>query len=120
MTTSDSLTLDLPAESDFFNKRRRHSTSREHNLRFGSEASTLTEILDIGNAPHVIDLLSVDVEGAELSVLSGIDFSKYRFKYILIETRASTKIIDFMTANSYHYIKHLSNHDLLFSYRIHD
>jgi FkbM family methyltransferase len=52
------------------------------------ETETLTSILDRANAPclpKIIDYLSVDVEGAEVDVLKGIDFSKYKFGYITIE-----------------------------------
>lgn len=36
--------------------------------------------------PKVIDLLSVDVEGHELNVLSSIPFDKYHFRAIVLET----------------------------------
>ena len=47
-------------------------------------ARTLTSILDQHSIRNV-DFLSLDVEGFELSVLKGIDFDKYRPKFILIE-----------------------------------
>jgi hypothetical protein len=34
-----------------------------------------------------IDLLSIDVEGAEFQVLQGLDFAKYRPKLILLEDK---------------------------------
>lgn len=45
---------------------------------------TLTSILDEVNATQ-IDFLSLDVEGYEMSVLQGLDFNKYRPRYILME-----------------------------------
>lgn len=46
---------------------------------------TLTNLLDQMNAPRVMDYLSLDVEGAELYVLQGLDHSKYTFLVITIE-----------------------------------
>ncbi len=46
---------------------------------------TLTEILDEVKAPGNIDFLSLDVEGAELEVLQGINFEKYKIDCILVE-----------------------------------
>ena len=47
-------------------------------------ARTLTSILDELEVVKV-DFLSLDVEGYEMSVLKGLDFSKYRPDYILME-----------------------------------
>ena len=44
----------------------------------------------------MIDFLSLDVEGAELDVLNGIDFNNYNFKNILIETKNFDKIHNFL------------------------
>ena len=49
------------------------------------DTKTLTDILDESNAPKYIDYLSIDVEGAEIHVLDGIDFNKYTFGIIHIE-----------------------------------
>jgi len=53
----------------------------------------LTTILDkyLG-VSEGIDLLSVDVEGHDLNVLKGLEFSKYRPKIIAIECREMQKI----------------------------
>ena len=56
-------------------------------FRYGSHAKTLTSILDDCHAPKVFDFLSLDVEGNESSVLSGLDFNKYRPKWILVEVK---------------------------------
>jgi FkbM family methyltransferase len=48
---------------------------------------TLTSILDeVWQAERPIDLLSIDVEGQELQVLKGLDFTKYRPKVIIVES----------------------------------
>jgi FkbM family methyltransferase len=47
-------------------------------------ARTLTDILDAANAPE-IDLLSLDVEGYEPSVLRGLDLDRHAPRWILVE-----------------------------------
>ena len=78
----------------------------EKSLSFGAKrkARTLSSILDSTNAPTVIDLLSLDVEGAELEVLKGINFFKYSFKYILVESRDINRLKSFLYTNGYHLI----------------
>lgn len=46
---------------------------------------TLTDLLAQHEAPQDIDYLSIDVEGAELDVLVGMDFARYRPRIITIE-----------------------------------
>ena len=67
----------------------------------------MTGILDSAGAPNVMDLLSLDVEGSELNVLNGFDFDKYRFKYVLIETRSFKKIDKYLTQRNYRLIEKL-------------
>jgi len=78
-------------------------------------AKTLNSILDNEHAPTLIDILSLDVEGAEIEVLKGIDHNKYRFKYLLIESRDHEKIKAFLKKHGYCLVDKLSQHDLLFS-----
>lgn len=88
---------------------------REVEFRFGAIAKTLNSILEETNAPKVIDLLSLDVEGAELEVLKGIDFQKYTFKYMCIESRNIDTITSYLKIYNYNLIEKLSVHDFLFS-----
>jgi FkbM family methyltransferase len=46
---------------------------------------SLTELLDFWRAPNVIDYISLDTEGSELSILSHFDFGKYRFRCMSVE-----------------------------------
>jgi len=82
---------------------------------FGALAKTLNQLLEQSNAPRLIDLLSLDVEGAELGVLKGIDHSEFRFKYMLIECRNFEKIDRYLTDHGYRMVEKLSGHDYLFS-----
>ncbi len=67
---------------------------------FGAIAKTLTDILNASLAPINFDLLSLDVEGNELAVLKGLDFNKYKPKWILVETR-NNKVKEYLEKNNY-------------------
>lgn len=47
--------------------------------------ATLDNILSANNVPHKFELLSIDVEGAELEVLSGLSLDCFQPRIILIE-----------------------------------
>jgi FkbM family methyltransferase len=55
-------------------------------------ARTLSTVLDEAKITQPIDLLSLDVEGAELAVLDGIDFSRHTPRFICVEVRAPAAI----------------------------
>lgn len=88
--------------------------------QFSAESKTLTDVLKQANAPAQIDLFSLDVEGAEIEVLKGIDFFKYRFKIICVETNNFDIINVFLTARGYRFVKRISNHDYVFSHGLSD
>ena len=67
-------------------------------------------------APNKVNLLSLDVEGAEIEVLNGINFNQYIFEYLLIESRNFDLINSFLKNKNYKFLKKLSQHDYLFSY----
>jgi FkbM family methyltransferase len=75
-------------------------------------ARTLTAVLDQHRPPR-IDLLSLDVEGFELSVLRGLDFERYRPRLMLIEARFRDEIDAFLQSR-YKPIATLSHHDILY------
>lgn len=81
---------------------------------FSIDAITLNEILITAESPKKIDLLSLDVEGAELEVLSGIDHELFRFKYICLESRDLHAITEFLFVHDYEFVECLSKHDYLF------
>ena len=89
--------------------------ARNENLRnFRVPARTLESILISCNAPELIDLFSLDVEGNELEILKGLSHIQYRFKYIVVETPDFTTISNYLFEKNYKYIKKLSPHDYLF------
>jgi len=90
----------------------------EQNLISSCEAKTLDSVLKEFNSPKHIDFMSLDVEGAELSVLQGIDYEKYSFRFILLESREIEKIKSYLESKNYKLIKQLSSHDYLFKYKV--
>ena len=73
---------------------------------------TLTSILDECQVKE-IDFFSLDVEGYELNVLKGLDFKRYRPKYMLIEARYKEEVEEYIS-DLYVQIDRLSHHDFLY------
>ena len=114
MSVANNLPSDLNDKNKHIENGRSHLITKNYNLKFGSEAKTLTKILDEAGAPKEIDFLSLDVEGAELAVLSGINFKRYKFKYMLIECRKINIIKSHLNKHGYKFLDKLSHHDFLF------
>ena len=114
MTYSTNLNSEIKNLNNHFKQSEKFNKLGEKIL-FGAPAVTLTQILDRSKAPYNIDFLSLDTEGTELEVLKGINFKRYSFNYILIETRNIQKIKSFLKKNNYHYIEKLTEIDFLFS-----
>jgi len=76
------------------------------------KATTLNNILNKIPNRKKFDFFSLDVEGAELDVLRGINFSKFSFDYILIETSNFKIIKKFLVKKNYKFIKRLSNYNI--------
>lgn len=88
--------------------------------RYGAIPATLNSILKTSKAPNYVDLLSLDVEGAEIDVLKGINHDEYRFKYILVECRNIARMSDYLEKIDYKLVKKINSHDYLFiDYRSH-
>ncbi len=87
-----------------FNKTDNHSKEREQGIVYDVESISLNDLLSKYNAPSIIDYLSIDTEGSELSILASTNFSKYIFKIITCEhnfTENREKIYDLLTKNGY-------------------
>lgn len=84
-------------------------------FEFGAVARTLNDLLHEAAAPTVIDFLSLDVEGAELEVLKGIDHQHFRFKYLLIECRDFDRLHAYLKDCGYTFVEKLSGQDYLFT-----
>ena len=114
MSTPLNLESDIPNGIEHAKSGIKYLDEGEKTFTFGALAATLNSLLVTSNAPNVIDLLSLDVEGAEIEVLKGIDHSKFRFKYICIECRDEGKMKSYMKNIGYEYVEKLSVRDFLF------
>lgn len=88
------------------------STTEEEHIRKGEDiqdidsceikvpARTLTSILDEVR-PEKVDLFSLDVEGYEVEALKGLDFTRYRPKFILVEMNKSDVVDNYLTERNY-------------------
>lgn len=78
-------------------------------------SATLSELLDKHGISQV-HLLSLDLEGYERKALEGLDFSRHRPQFILVEARYREEIEQYL-APYYQLKEELSHHDLLFQCR---
>jgi hypothetical protein len=66
---------------------------------------TLTEIFEVNNVPSLINYMSIDIEGADLDALKGLDFEKYSIEFLTIEHGGSeiyfNAIKDFLYSKGY-------------------
>lgn len=82
-------------------------------MTFLAPTVTMDEIFRELNYPK-IDFFSLDVEGYELEVLMGIDFSKIDISTFLIEARNVSVIEDYLTKYGYRLDEKKSHHDYVF------
>lgn len=76
-------------------------------------ARTLNSILEAESSTH-IDFVSIDVEGAETSVLAGFDIAKWKPVIVLIESNRKYRdpiIRDYFVRNRYIYYKSIDVND---------
>ena len=72
----------------------------------------LNEILEENNT-YEVDFLSVDVEGAELKILKGIDYDKFHIKVIIYENGENTNSVrDFLKSKDFSFYKRLGIDDV--------
>ena len=114
MSISENLELDLEDKDAHIQTGKKFLSVTEDVFSFGAVAETLTSILKKSHAPKEIDFLSLDVEGAELEVLKGVDFDEFSFKFMLIEVRDIIRIEKFLKKYGYILEKQFSSHDYLF------
>lgn len=79
---------------------------------FSAPTKTLSDLLDEFGFAH-IDLLSLDVEGYEAKALRGLNLSRHRPRFILVEARYREEV-HVVLADRYDLIAELSHHDLLY------
>ena len=62
-----------------------HGTLRKSARSYNVQTISLIDLLTKHHCPTVIDYLSIDTEGSELSILENFDFSRFRFRVITCE-----------------------------------
>jgi FkbM family methyltransferase len=119
MVYSDLMTSPLEGRSEIFDPRAHAKLGevfwRGESYEFLAPARTLNSILIEADAPLNIELLSLDVEGAELEVLLGLDFKEFNFAFLLIESRNISALEELLNPYGYFVIDKLSEHDYLFT-----
>jgi FkbM family methyltransferase len=82
-------------------------------------ARTLSSVLDEAQAPQEIDLLSLDVEGFEASVLRGLDLDRFAPRFILMEMDAPERQapVEAVIGERYELVERLSPMDVLYRRR---
>lgn len=114
MTSGFNVETDLENPLEHAKKGKQYLKENEPVFIFGAKAEQLNNLLLKASAPKIIDFLSLDVEGAEIEVLKGVDHKMFRFKYMLIECRDFEKLNNYLVSNNYEFIEKLSHHDYLF------
>jgi FkbM family methyltransferase len=114
MSVSTNVDLDLESVTDHLEQSRQFLKNQEATFEFGAVAKPLSTILEEAKAPRLMDLLSLDVEGAEYEVLKGVDFERHNFKFIVIECWKTERITNLLEAAGYVLEDQLSHHDYLF------
>jgi FkbM family methyltransferase len=82
-------------------------------------ARTLSSVLEEARAPSEIDLLSLDVEGFEASVLRGLDLDRFAPRFILMEMDAEERQapVEDVIGERYELVERLSPMDVLYKRR---
>jgi FkbM family methyltransferase len=118
---ADLMSVSLDLESDISDPYAHQKTGlnflsgNSSDLHFAAPAATLNKLLIEANAPSLIDLLVLDVEGAEMEVLKGIDHSMFKFKYMCIESRNAQKLFEYLNPLGYILKEKLTEQDYLYS-----
>ena len=115
MSTAVNMASDIPDPHAHAQLGDRFLGTGETVFEFGAVARTLDSLLQEAGAPQQIDFLSLDVEGAELEVLRGVNHQAYRFKYILVECRDFPRLNAYLEQQGYRFIEKLSSQDYLFT-----
>jgi FkbM family methyltransferase len=115
MSTSVGLKSDIKDPRGHAQLGNRFLAKNEMIFEFGALAKTLNALLLEAGAPQQIDFLSLDVEGAELDVLRGVDHQAFRFRYILVECRDLERLSEYLERHGYSLVDKLSGQDYLFA-----
>lgn len=113
MTTTDGVDLINVDRGSHHSAASNHAP---HQVGFLAKARHLSDLIDESGLGDVIDFLSLDVEGAEVGVLGGLDFGRHRFVHILVETRQIDAVERVLHPHGYSLAKKLTDHDYLIQF----
>jgi FkbM family methyltransferase len=100
---------DSPELSTISGLEKSDSNIRKLKDSYSVETVSLNDLLSHHKAPKVIDFLSIDTEGSELSILENFNFENYKFAIIVCEhnfTQNREKIFNLLTSNGYKRVWH--------------
>jgi len=86
-------------------------------FEFGAVAKPLSGVLDEAGLERTVDLLILDVEGYELAVLGGLDFTRHAPRFICVEAWALENINAYLAERDYEFLAQLTKHDYLYRRR---
>ncbi len=89
--------------------------SAAHGRRLSAPMRPLSALLDEHGITSV-DFFSLDVEGAEIAALRGLDMERHAPRYVLVET-ANFEDVRVLLGAKYDFVEALSVHDYLFACR---
>ncbi|TIX73150.1 MAG: FkbM family methyltransferase [Mesorhizobium sp.] len=95
---------------------------QENMATYSVDAARLEDILSDYDSPDYIDFLSIDTEGSEVEVLSGVDFTSRRFGTIVVEHNNSEAkkrtLIEMLSPYGYiHILERCSHVDIWFAHK---
>lgn len=91
----------------------KEDTYNEKDALIKIKTETLENIFDKNKVPHIIDYLSVDIEGAEYLALKNFPFGKYSFKCITIE-RPNEELKRILNREGYLTVKEIPDLDVFY------
>ena len=104
-------------QRDYFIKNRSGVTLDSY-TEYKVRAATLTTLLTEVGAPAVIDMMSIDIEGAELPALRGLDFGAFDIRVLIVEkddARAKqgieTQVAELLHARGYELARRIGAND---------
>lgn len=99
---------------NLLNAREEWERTQDGNHRtFRVATSTLSAIID-KSSHAAVTFMSIDVEGAELELLRGLDLTRHTPRFLLIETRKLEAVTEALSLHM-SVIDQLSHHDYLFA-----
>ena len=114
MSVSLSLPVDLEDRTRHIQESKKYLKRSPQAQTFRAPARTLESLLVEVGAPVNIDFFSLDVEGAELPVLRGLNLKNWNINFILVESRSPVELQQFLASEGFRLVEQLSGHDYLF------